>query len=96
LETALKIDANFVDAHLLLGDLLMAKGLVQNALPHYRDAVRIQPESGRALLSLGEALISAGDVTGALPHLRKAASNADLAVREEANQVLKRLSLGSH
>jgi tetratricopeptide (TPR) repeat protein len=41
LETALQTDPNLADAHKLLGDLLMAKGQVQAALPHYREAARI-------------------------------------------------------
>ena len=96
LETALQADANFLDAHLLLGDLLMAKGQTQAALPHYRESVRIQPQSGRAQLSLGSALAAVGDATGALPHLQAAAKDSDPAIRQEANEVLKQLPLRPH
>ncbi len=96
LEEALKYDANFVDAHLLLGDLFLAKDQTQAALQHYREAVRIQPASGRAQLSLGTALAASGDASGALPHLQTAAKDADPAVRDEANQMLKQLPLRPH
>ena len=91
LEASLRADPALVDAHLLLGDLLMAKGQAQAALPHYREAVRIQPGFGRALLGLGSALAAVGDVTGAIPHLQKAAADSDPAVREDAAQMLRQL-----
>ena len=91
LETSLRTDPGLADAHELLGDLLMAKGQAQAALPHYREAVRIQPEFGRAHLGMGSALSAVGDVTGAIPHLQKAAAGSDLAVREEAAQMLRQI-----
>jgi len=69
----------------------MAKGQAQLAVPHYREAVRIQPESGRAHLGLGTALAAAGDLTGAFPHLQKAAADADPGVRQEAAQALRQI-----
>jgi Flp pilus assembly protein TadD len=69
----------------------MAKGQALAALPHYREAVRIQPEFGRAHLGLGSALAAVGDVSGAVPHLQKAAADSDSAVRGEAAQILRQL-----
>ena len=92
LEEALRTDPGFVEAQMLLGDLLMAKGQAQAALAHYREAVRIQPESGRAQLGLGSALASVGDVGGAIPHLQKAAADLDSTVREEAAQMLRQVA----
>ena len=69
----------------------MAKGQAQAALPHYRDAVRIQPESGRAHLGLGAAMAGTGDAAGAVPHLQKAAMDTDPAVRADAAQALQQL-----
>jgi len=56
----------------------MAKGQAQIASEHYSEALRIQPEFGRAHLGLGSALVAAGDRTGAVPHLQKAAADSDL------------------
>ena len=91
LESALRTDPKLVDAHMLLGDLLMAKGQAQVALEHYREVVRLQPDSGKARLGLGMALVAVGDLNGAVPHLRKAASDSTPAVREAAVQVLRQL-----
>ena len=82
------------DAHQLLADLLVAKGQAQTALRHYREAVRIQPESGRGQLGLGSALVTTGDLAGAAPHLQKAASGSDPAAREGAAQILRQLGKG--
>jgi predicted CXXCH cytochrome family protein len=90
LEASLRADPTLTDAHVLLGDLLMAKGQAQAAVAHYREAVRIQPEFGRARLGLGSALVTVGDLTGAIPHLQKAAADSDPAVREDAAQILRR------
>ena len=91
LEVSLRTDPGLVDARLLLADLLVAKGQVKDGLPHYLEAVRLRPESGRAQLGLGTALAATGDVAGALPHLRKAAADSDLAVRDAAAQALRQL-----
>ncbi|HZQ50707.1 MAG TPA: tetratricopeptide repeat protein [Bryobacteraceae bacterium] len=91
LEAALQADPKFADAHELLGDLLMAKEQPEVALSHYREAVRLQPESGRAHLGLGSALAGVGDVTGAVSELEKAAAASDPAVRGEAVQMLREI-----
>ncbi len=91
LEASLRTDPAFADAQQLLGDLLLAEGQPQTALPHFREAVRLRPESGRALLGLGSALVAVGDGSGAVPYLQKAAAGSDAAVREEAVQALRQL-----
>jgi len=93
LESALRTNPEFADAHVLLADLLMAKGEPQVALAHYRDAVRIQPDLSRAELGWGAALLAMKDVTGAVSHLQKAASGKDAAVREQAIQALRRIGI---
>ncbi|MBI1788855.1 MAG: hypothetical protein HYR60_15050, partial [Acidobacteria bacterium] len=55
------------------------------------EALRAQPEFGRAQLGLGTALAALGDFTGARAHLGKAASNANPAVRQEAAELLQAL-----
>ena len=72
----------------------MAKGQAQAALCHYREAVRIQPESGRGHPGLGSALATTGDLAGAVPHLQKAAAGSDPAAREGAAQILRQLGKG--
>jgi len=69
----------------------MAKDHAGSALPHYQEAVRLQPESGKAHLALGMALAATGDAGQAIPHLRKAAVDGDAEVREGAAQALRQL-----
>jgi Tetratricopeptide repeat. len=87
----LRADPELADAHELLANLLMAKGQAQAAVPHYREAVRIQPDSGRARLGLATALLTTGDTAGAIPHLQHAAAGSDAAVSREAVQMLRQL-----
>ena len=93
LEASLKSDPQLEDAHELLADLLMAKGQAQAALPHYREALRLQPASARANLGLGSALLAVGDSAGAVAYLRQAAAGTDPALREEARQLLQSLGV---
>jgi predicted CXXCH cytochrome family protein len=58
LEAALRADPGMAEAHLLLGELLMARGQAQAAVPHYREAVRLEPDSGRARLGLSSAAMA--------------------------------------
>jgi tetratricopeptide (TPR) repeat protein len=91
LEASLRADPELADAHVLLADLLLAKGQAQVAREHYRDALRIQPEFGRAHLGLALALVAVGDLPGAIPHLQKAAADSNPAAREAAAQALRQL-----
>jgi predicted CXXCH cytochrome family protein len=91
LQACLQSDPGLADAHELLADLLMAKGQMRAALPHYREAVRIRPEFGQAELGLGTALAAVGDRAGARLHLQKAAADSDPSVRDQAAQALRTL-----
>src|SRR5262249_29609746 len=53
LEAALESDASLADAHELLANLLMARNQAAAALPHYREWLRLQPESAQAQFGLG-------------------------------------------
>jgi FimV-like protein len=75
----------------LLGDLLLARNDAPAAVPHYREALRIKPESTRAHLGLGAALVAVGDAESAIPHLQKAAAAPDAATRDQAAALLRRL-----
>jgi cytochrome c-type biogenesis protein CcmH/NrfG len=89
LETSLASDPQFVDAHLLLGDLLVARRRPRDAVPHYRNAVRIAPDSARAHLGLASALIAAGEPAEAIEHLTAAAASPDPAIRSRARELLR-------
>jgi Flp pilus assembly protein TadD len=91
LKQSLRVDADFADAHELLGNLLLAKGQARDAVSHYREALRIAPDSARSHLGLGAALAAAGDPTGAVPHLQRAAASTDAGIREQAQQFLRKL-----
>lgn len=91
LESCLRTDASFAPAHELLGDLLLARGQAPAAVAHYREAVRLRPDSLQSTLSLGIALAATGDRTEALVLLRKAAAAPDADVRQRALAVLRDL-----
>ena len=71
------MEPEFVDARLLLGNLLLAQDQTAVALEHYREAVRVAKTTR--------------DRAEALEHLRKAATAADPKVREAAAAMLKQL-----
>ena len=91
LEALLRSDPRSAEAHEFLGNLLGAKGQLQQAIAEYREALNIAPEFSRASLDLGSALANSGDVTSALPYLRSAARSQDPATRQEALKVLEKL-----
>ena len=68
----------------------MARNQASAAALHYREAVRLRPESVRASLGLGIALATTGDAGGAIPYLRKAAPAPDEEMRS-ARGVLRQL-----
>jgi Tfp pilus assembly protein PilF len=81
-------DAEFVDAHLLLGDLLMATQHVPESASHYRQALRISPNSARGHLGLGAALVQTGDLAGGIAELKMAAASGDFVIRQQATEIL--------
>ncbi len=95
LDACLRADPAFADAHELLGDLLLARQQAQEAVSHYREAVRLRPESVRSAFGLGMALAATGNAVGAIPYLRKAAAGPDVEIRQRAVEVLRQLGVGS-
>jgi predicted CXXCH cytochrome family protein len=91
LDACLRADPAFADAHELLGDLLLGRNRAEQAVSHYRDAVRLRPESVRAGFGLGVALAATGNVSSAIPYLQKAANGPDLEIRQRAIEVLRQL-----
>jgi tetratricopeptide (TPR) repeat protein len=55
-------------AHANLGEALRRKGHTEEAIAHFREAVRIRPTSIEGHTNLGEALIAAGRIEEGLPH----------------------------
>jgi Tfp pilus assembly protein PilF len=90
--TAIAIDPNMAEAHDVLGGLLEQKGRVDDALHEYREAVRIRPVYGKAHIDLGAVLAGRKDLKGAAGEFRLALSDADPAVRHEAQDSLKALA----
>ncbi len=95
LEACLRADPAFADAHELLGDLLLARNQAHQAVSHYREALRLRPESARAAFGLGMALAATGDASAAIPYLRNAAAGPDVEIRQRAVDVLRQLGVGS-
>ena len=91
LEASVRANPAFPDARELLGDLLLARNQAAAAATHYREAVRLRPNSVRANFGLGMALAASGDPTGAIPFLRKAAAAPELETRQRALELLRLL-----
>jgi len=58
--------------HNNLGNLYQKQGSNQEALTHYREAIRLEPNHALAHYNLGTTLLEMGDYEGSKPHLRTA------------------------
>jgi len=65
-EYALACKADFAEAHINLGSLLLRDRLFRDAQPHFETAVRLQPRSEAALIGLGQCLLHTGNGKAAL------------------------------
>lgn len=63
---ALQQDPHFTFAHHGLGMLLGIRGEYDQAIQHYREAVRLAPRAAEPLLELGDLLIKAGKIDEAI------------------------------
>lgn len=70
---ALELDPEDALIHAYLGSILMSRGRVSEALPHYQTAIRLQPEVAAYYNELGNALAACGDFIAAAVALREAA-----------------------
>jgi tetratricopeptide (TPR) repeat protein len=64
---------DIVNEHLILnnlGNALQARGETAEAIPRYREAIRIKPDYAMAHYNLGKALAEQGDANGAVQHYR--------------------------
>ena len=93
LEAALEADPAMADAHELLANLLMARNLPSAAVAHFREVVRLRPDSAQAQFGLGSALAASGEGAAGIPYLRRAFGGGDAAIREEAGRLLRELGV---
>jgi Flp pilus assembly protein TadD len=84
LTRSLEADARQPLAHEFLGGLLEAEGKIPEAVSHYREAIRLRPDFGKAHLDLGAALARTGDRAGAAAEFRMAQSDPDPQIRQMA------------
>jgi tetratricopeptide (TPR) repeat protein len=59
-------------AHQNLGTQLFARGRTSDALKHYREAVRLDPESDQGQFNLALALLNTGQAEASIAHFREA------------------------
>src|SRR6185295_10216489 len=64
--------AHNANSHLVLGDMLRAKGDIPGAVAEYREALQISPETANAYYALGRALHNQGRVDEAIQRYRQA------------------------
>jgi tetratricopeptide (TPR) repeat protein len=69
---ALSVTSNNYLAHYNLAYALEESGKTKEAIPHYAESVRIQPNLVQGYYSLGKALYSQGDIQGSEANLRQA------------------------
>jgi predicted CXXCH cytochrome family protein len=91
IEEAVRLSPDFAEAQAILGDLYSRRDDWPRAIARYREALRVQPASGRAHLGLGTALAATRDASGAREHLSQAAQDANPEIRQEAQELLRRL-----
>ena len=90
-ESALQSQADFAEAHELLGGIFEQKRQMSQAAAEYRRTLELKPEASRTHLRLGVVLASQGDRTGAEQHLREAARAGDAAIAQQATRLLQQL-----
>ena len=84
LERSLQADAKQPVAHDFLGGLLVAEGKIPEAISHYKEAIQLRPDFGKAHLDLAVALARKGDRTGAVAEFRVAQSDPDPQIHQMA------------
>jgi tetratricopeptide (TPR) repeat protein len=74
-------------AQINLANVLNEKGQVDQAIAHYREALRLQPKNADALYNIGTALLSKGQTDDAIAQFREA-------LRVQPNHVNAHINLG--
>ena len=91
LEKALELDPGRADAHNLLGEILASNGQIAEATTHFLSALELNPSYHHAHLNYGTVLVVSGKMDEALTHLQKAAESPESAIRQEAQDWLKKI-----
>ena len=65
---ALEIKPDYMDAHVNLGNILLQKESVNEAMAHYQKALEINPDSATAHNDLGNAFLQKGRIDEAIFH----------------------------
>jgi len=84
LQRSLQADPKQPLAHDVLGGLLEAAGKIPEAVSHYKEAIRLRPDFGKARVDLGAVLARKGDRAGAAAEFRLAQSDPDPEIRKVA------------
>jgi predicted CXXCH cytochrome family protein len=84
LARSLQADGGQPVAHEVLGQLLEADGKISEAVSHYKEAIRLKPDFGKARLELGSLLARKGDRPGAAVEFRAAQTDPDPQIRQRA------------
>ena len=71
-QQALEIQPDYAEAHFNLGNVLIARGQLDEAIAHYRKAVGIKPDYADAYNNLGIALANRGQLDEAMAHYQQA------------------------
>ena len=90
-EAALRLKADYAEAHDLLGGIFEQKRQLPQAAAEYRRTLELRPESARTHLRLGVVLAAQGDRSGSEEHLREAAKGRDASVAQQATQLLRQM-----
>ena len=85
LEKSLQAEPRQPLAHEVLGQLLEAAGKIPEAVFHYKEAIRLRPDFGKAHLELGALLTRQGDRAGAAAEFRAAQSDPDPQIRQKSS-----------
>ncbi len=90
LDAAVKIDSNFVEAQMLLGDVSADMGEHHNAVSHYRAAIRVDPEYfPQNFFNLAKSEMQVNEYDSALVHIESFLlfKSRSQAMREKAEKM---------
>ena len=87
LETALRIEPDYAEAHNNLGVCLINAGLYEAAIPHFEAVLRFQPNYAEPLNNLGVCLMHSGRYAEAIPDF-------EAALRSKPDYAQAHLNLG--
>src|SRR5262249_22773631 len=93
LREVIRVEPGSALAYNNLGNLLRERGNTRGAIEQYRLALEKDPALDKPHLGLGMALRSQGDLAPARQQIEQAARSADPALRDAAQEALKKIEL---